>query len=308
MEPDLSVQIAKIKMKNPIMPASGTFGYGEEISNFIDLSELGAAVTKGITFEPRKGNPPPRIVETDAGMINSIGLQNPGVEEVIKEKIPFLKGFGIPIIINICGATLEEYVRLTERLNKVEGIAGVEVNISCPNTQKGGIAFGQDPNIAYETIFRIKKVADPKITIVAKLTPNVTNIVNIARAVKIAGADAISLINTVRARAKVRGKDETWLNGGLSGLAIKPIALKLVHEVAQANLGIPIIGIGGIRNVTDVLDFLECGADAVQVGTANFIDPKTMIKLISGLREYMKKKNYSNINELKKGERNGSER
>lgn len=302
IEPDLSVDLAGIRMKNPIMPASGTFGYGEEASQFMDISKLGAVVMKTTTLKPRKGNPVPRICETAAGMINSIGLQNPGIDVVIREKIPFLLEFETPIITSIGGATMEEYVQLTEKLNGVEGVSGIEVNISCPNTEKGGIAFGQDPNIAYEVITKVRKAADCKVTIIAKLTPNVANIVNIARAVKIAGADAISLINTVRARGKVRGKDKTWLNGGLSGPAIKPIALKLVHEVAQANLGIPIIGIGGIRNLTDVLDFLECGADAVQIGTATFIEPDTMIKVINELREYMKKKNYSNIFELKKGE------
>ena len=201
------------------------------------------------------------------------------------------------------GETIAEYEQIAQKLTQQASglINGIEVNISCPNTERGGIAFGQDPNIAYEIMFRIKQVADPKITIIAKLTPNVINIVNIVRAVKIAGADAISLINTIRARAKVRGKDETWLNGGLSGPAIKPIALKLVHEVSQANLGVPIIGIGGIMNVTDVLDFFECGADAVQIGTANFINPNVMMEVINGLRKYMKKKNYSNIAELKKG-------
>jgi len=302
MEPDLSVKIANIRMKNPIMPASGTFGYGEEASQFLDISKLGAVVMKTTTLKPRKGNSNPRICETDSGMINSIGLQNPGIEAVIREKIPFLLRFKTHIIASIGGATIEEYVQMAKKLDQECGISGIEVNISCPNTEKGGIAFGQDAKIAYEVISKVRKAVNSNLTIIAKLTPNVTDIVNIARAVKIAGANAISLINTVRARAKVRGKDEKWLNGGLSGPAIKPIALKLVHEVAQANLGIPIIGIGGIRNLTDVLDFLECGADAVQIGTATFVEPDTMIKVINELREYMKKKNYSNITELLKGE------
>ena len=242
MEPNLSVKIDGIEMKNPIMPASGTFGYGEEMSRFIDLSKLGAVVTKGITFKPRKGNPPPRTVETDAGMINFIGLQNPGVDAVIQEKIPFLKQFKVPIIVNICGGTIKEYVRLTERLNGVGGVSAIEVNISCPNTQEGGIAFGQDPCIASKVIAEVKEVANKNLAIIAKLTPNVTDIVAIAKAVKSGGADVISLINTVRARAKVRSKSSfVWLNGGLSGPAIKPISLKLVYEVAQAKLGLPII-------------------------------------------------------------------
>jgi dihydroorotate dehydrogenase (NAD+) catalytic subunit len=300
MEPDLSVQLSGIRMKNPIMPASGTFGYGEEASRFMDISKLGAVVLKTTTLKPRQGNPNPRICETDAGMINSIGLQNPGIEAVIRDKIPLLLNLKAPIIASIGGATIKEYVRLAEKLNRAEGVSGIEVNISCPNTQRGGIAFGQDPDIAYEVITKVKEVANSDITVIAKLTPNVTNIVTIAKAVESAGVDVISLINTVRARAKVRGKDETWLNGGLSGPTIKPIALKLVHEVAQANLGIPIIGIGGIRNLTDVLDFFECGADAVQIGTATFVEPDTMTNIINGLRKHMVKENINSIAELKK--------
>lgn len=304
MKPDLSVRIGNIRMKNPIMPASGTSGYGEEISNFIDISKLGAFVTKTTTLRPREGNPTPRICETDAGMINSIGLQNPGIEAVIREKIPFLLKFEAPIIVSIGGETIAEYEQIAQKLTQQASglINGIEVNISCPNTKIGGIAFGQDPEIASEVIAKVKRAVSLDMTVIAKLTPNVTNIVTIAKAVVLAGADAISLINTVKARAKVRGKDETWLNGGLSGPAIKPIALKLVHEVAQANLGVSIIGIGGIRNVTDVLDFFECGADAVQIGTANFINPEVMIDVIKGLKKRMKEKNYSSIKELKKGE------
>ncbi len=302
-ESNFSVEIAGIKMKNPIMPASGTAAYGEEISDFIDVSKLGAFVMKTTTLKPRQGNPTPRMCETDAGIINFIGLQNPGIDVVIREKIPFLLKFEVPIIVSIGGATIKEYVWLTEKINnKAELVNGIEVNISCPNTEEGGIAFGQDPEIASDVIAKVKRAASLDTVVIAKLTPNVTNIVTIARAVVLAGADAIALINTVRARAKVRGKDETsWLNGGLSGSAIKPIALKLVHEVAQAKLGVPIIGIGGISTVTDVLDFLECGADAVQIGTANFINPNVMMEVINGLKKYMEEKNYSNIEQLKKG-------
>ena len=302
MEPDLSVRIGDIRMKNPIMPASGTFSYGEEMADIIDLSKLGAVIMKTTTLKPRQGNPYPRICETDAGIINSIGLQNPGIDVVIREKIPFLLKFETPIIVSIGGATIDEYVWLTEKINnKAELVNGIEVNISCPNMEGGGIGFGQDPEIASEVVAKVKKAVSPDLTIIVKLTPNVTNIVTIAKAVVSAGADAISLINTVRARGKVRGKDETWLDGGLSGPAIKPIALKLVHEVAQAKLGVPTIGIGGISTVTDVLDFLECGADAVQIGTANFINPNVMMEVINGLKTHMKERNYSNIEELKKG-------
>ncbi len=307
----LSVNIAGIRMKNPIIPASGTFGYGEEMTDIIDISKLGAVVTKSTTLKPRKGNPPPRICETDAGMINSIGLENPGIDAVMREKVPFLLKFSVPIIISISGSTIDEYVELARKVAEKDVnhlVSGLEVNISCPNTEKGGIAFGQDPKIAAEVVSKVKKAAAPNLTIIAKLTPNVTNIVTIAKAVVSAGADVLSLINTVKARAKVRGKDETWLNGGLSGPAIRPIALRMVHEAAKANLGVPIIGIGGIRNTTDVLDFLECGADAVQIGTANFTNPNVMIEVIDGLRAYMAEKNYNNIEELRKGLKDGSER
>lgn len=307
MRPDLSVEIAGIRMKNPIMPASGTFGYGEEASQFLDISKLGAVIMKTTTLKPRKGNPTPRICETDAGMVNSIGLQNPGVDVVIEEKIPFLLKFETPIIASIGGATVAEYKQLAFKFNRVSHlISGLEVNISCPNTEHGGIAFGQDPMIAGETVVLIKEVTN--LPLIIKLTPNVTNIVEVARQVVKCGADALSLINTVIARVKVRGKDEIWLNGGLSGPAVKPIALRLVYELTKANLGVPIIGIGGIGSVTDVLDFLECGADAVQIGTANFINPNVMMEVIDGLKKHMKKENYQNIEKLKKGIRNGSER
>ena len=305
MEPDLSVKICNLQMQNPIMPASGTFGYGKEMDEFIDLSQLGAVVMKTTTLEPRQGNSQPRIGEVDAGMINSIGLQNPGVEELINEKIPFLRQFNVPIIASIGGRTVSDYVGMARKVS--HWVDGLEANISCPNTEQGGIAFGQDPEIAYQVILKVKKESNPDTIIIAKLTPNITDIVVIAKAVVEAGADAISLINTVKARVRIRGKKECWLTGGLSGPAIKPIALNMVYQVAQANLGIPIIGIGGIRTVTDVIDFLECGADAVQIGTANFVNPGIMTEVIDGLKKYMVKKNYSNITELK-GKKNGSER
>jgi len=306
MEPDLSVKICNLQMQNPIMPASGTFGYGKEMSEFIDLSQLGAVVMKTTTLEPRQGNPQPRIGEVDAGIINSIGLQNPGVEALINEKIPFLKQFNVPIIASIGGRAATDYVGMARKISHL--VDGLEVNISCPNTEQGGIAFGQDPKIAYQVVSKVKKVSNPDTIIIAKLTPNITDIVVIAKAVVEAGADAVSLINTVKARVKLRGKEEHWFTGGLSGPAIKPIALNMVYQVAQANLGIPIIGIGGIRTVTDVIDFLECGADAVQIGTANFLNYEIMIELIDGLRKYMKQKGYNNLKELKKGETNESER
>lgn len=313
MEPDISVEVAGIRMKNPVMPASGTFGYGEEYSQLVDISKLGAVVTKGTTLKPREGNPPPRICETDAGMINFIGLQNPGADTVIREKIPFLRQFGVPIIVNIAGATVREYEQLAEKFNQVKDfIAGLEVNISCPNTERGGMAFGQDPEITFEVVKRVKRKTSDSLAVIAKLTPNITDIVPIAKSAVEAGADAISLINTLKARAKIKtgpgaGK---WIEGGLSGPAIKPVALRMVSQLAKANLGVPIIGIGGIRNAEDALDFLESGARAIQIGTANFINPNVMMEVIDGLREYMKEKNLKNITELitelKKGGQNGT--
>lgn len=299
MEPDLSVEIAGINMKNPIMPASGTFGYGKEMSEFFDISELGAMVTKGTTLLPRQGNDLPRICETRAGMINFIGLQNPGAKVVIEEKIPFLRKFGVPIIVNIAGNTPEEYEQLAQMFDKVEGVAGLEVNISCPNTKAGGIAFGQDPKVAFELILGVRTVTS--LPLIAKLSPNVTDIILIAESVVNAGARALSLINTLRARARIRSGPQQgkWIEGGLSGPAIMPLALRMVSDLAKAKLGVPIIGIGGISSFEDALDFLESGADAVEVGTANFLNPNTMLEIIKGLKGYLTEKGFSSLKEWK---------
>ena len=302
MEPDLSVKIAGIVMKNPIMPASGTFGFGEEFARLagFDISKLGAVATKGTTLLPREGNSQPRICETASGAINFIGLQNPGAEAVIEKKIPFLRQFGVPIIVNICGSTIEEYRRLVQRFNGVEGVAGLEINISCPNTSKGGMAFGQDPDITFAVVGEIRKKTS--LPLIVKLTPNITDIVLIARSAVEAGAGALSLINTVKARAKIKTGPSAgkWIQGGLSGPCIKPIALSMVYAVSQANLGVPIIGMGGIFNLEDVLDFFEAGAEAVAIGTTNFIDPLIMMKLIEGLKKYLAENNLADIEELKK--------
>lgn len=302
MEPNLSVEIAGIRMQNPVMPASGTFGYGKEYAQLIDISKLGAVVTKGITLKPREGNPQPRICEVVGGMINSIGLQNPGVEKVIGEKLPFLRQFGVPIIVNIAGGTMEAYVQLAYRLDGVEGVAGLEVNISCPNTERGGMAFGQSPEIAFEVITKIRKATS--LPLIVKLTPNVTNIVLIAKSTVEAGADALSLINTLKAKAKMRrGPHEgKWIEGGLSGPVVKPVALRMVSEIVQADLGVPVIGIGGISTTEDALDFLEAGATAIAVGTANFLNPCTMTDIIEGLRKYLKEKGCKTIAELRQKE------
>jgi len=298
---DLSVNIAGVVLKNPVMPASGTFGYGEEFADFMDLSRLGAAVTKGTTVLPRQGNAQPRFVETRAGMINFIGLQNPGSEAVINEKIPFLRRFGIPIIVNISGTTVQEYVQMARAFDKVPGISALEVNISCPNIKAGGVTFGQDPELASEVVGLVR--AETTLALIAKLTPNVTNVVPIAQAVIKAGAGALSLVNTFKARARIgSGPNKgSWIEGGLSGPCIMPIALRIVSDLAKAKLGVPIIGMGGISCLQDALDFFESGADAIQIGTANFVDPTIMIQIIEELERYLQRKGFVSFTEwLKK--------
>lgn len=295
---NLAVNIGGIWMKNPVMPASGTFGYAWEYKDLVDLNRLGAIVTKGITLEPRQGSPQPRIYETPAGLINRIGLQNPGVEKFIAEKMPFLKTLEPPIIVNICGNTIEEYVSLAQILDKVEGITGLEINISCPNTDKGGIYFGQDPQIAFEVVSKVRGATS--LPLITKLTPNVTSIVLIAQAAVKAGTNALSLINTLKAKAQIRSGPHAgmWIQGGLSGPAIRPLAVRMVSEVAEASLGVPIIGIGGIINIEDALELLKVGASAIQIGTATFRNPKTMEEVIKGLREFLEKEGIKDINDL----------
>jgi len=301
MKPDLSTNIAGIRMKNPVMPASGTFGYGEKMAQFIDISELGAVVTKGTTLKPRQGNELPRICETRAGIINFIGLQNPGAKRVIEEKLPFLGQFDVPIIVNISGTATDEYKKLAQMFDGVAVVNGLEVNISCPNVKGGGIAFGQDPEAASRVVSEVRKCT--RLPLIVKLTPNVTDIVSIARAVIKGGADAISLVNTFKARAKIRRGPQggKWIEGGLSGPAIMPIALRMVSDLTKANLGVPIVGIGGISNTEDALDFLESGADAIAVGTANFINPNIMIEIIEGLKKHLTEKGYASLAELRQG-------
>lgn len=298
MKVDLSVNIAGIEMQNPIMPASGTFGYGEKYTKLFGVSKLGAVVTKTTTKEPRQGNPQPRLYEVPGGIINSIGLQNPGIEEVITKKLPFLEQFGVPVIVSIGGERMKDYQYLAERLDKVKGIAGLEVNISCPNTEKG-MAFGQDPEVAAELVRRIKEVTS--LILIVKLTPNVTHIAEIAEAVVEGGADALSLINTLKAKAKIRSgpNQGKWIIGGLSGPCVKSIASQKISEVVEAEVKVPIIGIGGIMNLEDALDFFEMGVQAIAVGTATFINPNTMTEIIEGLVKYMETQKLSNVNELR---------
>jgi dihydroorotate dehydrogenase (NAD+) catalytic subunit len=300
-KPNLEVEIDGIKLKNPVMTASGTFGYGEEFSPFIDLDKLGAMVLKGITLKPKMGNPPSRIIETPSGMLNSIGLQNVGVEMLIKEKLPYLKKFNTPVIINISGDTIEEYVELARRLGGVseeKGIAGLEVNISCPNVKKGGMVWGTDAKATYKIINNIRKTTS--LPLIIKLTPNVTDIKTIAQAAEEAGADALSLINTLLGMAvdiDSRKPKLANISGGLSGPAVKPVALWMVWQVFQT-VNIPVIGIGGIIKVEDALEFIIAGARAIEIGTANFVNPRVTIEIIEGIEKYLIENNIKDVNEL----------
>jgi len=300
-KPNFEVEVAGIKLKNPVITASGTFGYGEEFSPFIDLDRLGAMVLKGITLKPKMGNSPPRVIETPSGMLNAIGLQNVGVEVLIKEKLPYLKKFNTPVIINISGDTIEEYVELARRLEEISvemGVAGLEVNISCPNVKKGGMAWGIDAKATYKIVSSIRKAIT--LPLIVKLTPNVTDIKIIAQAAEEAGADALSLINTLVGMAvdiDSRKPKLANISGGLSGPAVKPVALWLVWQVFQT-VKIPIIGIGGIIKVEDALEFIIAGARAIEIGTANFVNPRATIEIIEGIEKYLLENNIKDVNKL----------
>ncbi|EKD34362.1 MAG: hypothetical protein ACD_75C02371G0002 [uncultured bacterium] len=284
--PDLRVNIGSLEIANPVMTASGTFGYAREFEQLTNLHSLGAVIVKGISLHPRVGNPPPRIVETACGMLNAIGLQNVGVDRFITEKMKYLAGLDVPVIVNILGDSLAEYAEISERLQGVPGVAGIEVNISCPNVKKGGVAFGTDPAMAAAVTSAVKQKAD--VPVMIKLSPNVTDITLIARAVEDAGADSISLINTLIGMAidlKTRRPALANIIGGLSGPAIKPVALRMVYQVARA-VSIPVIGIGGIESTEDALEFMLAGATAVQIGTANFINPRVTEEIVEGMYEY----------------------
>jgi dihydroorotate dehydrogenase (NAD+) catalytic subunit len=300
-KPRLEVEVGGIRMKNPVMTASGTFGYGEEFSPFIDLDKLGAIVLKGITLKPKKGNPPPRIIETSSGILNAIGLQNVGVEVLINKKLPYLQKFTTPVIINISGDTLEEYVELARKLDNIsqeKGIAGLEINISCPNVQKGGIVWGTEAQLTYKVVNNIRKVTT--LPLIVKLSPNVTDIKVIAVAAEEAGADVLSLINTLVGMAvdvSLRRPKLANISGGLSGPAVKPVALWMVWQVFQT-VNIPIIGMGGIMKAQDALEFIIAGARAVSIGTANLVNPKAAIEIIKGIEEYLVENKIKDINEL----------
>ena len=285
--PDLSVRIGSISLANPVMTASGTFGYGAEFAGLLDLSRLGALIVKGISLAPRAGNPPPRIVETACGMLNAIGLENAGLERFLNEKMPYLRQCGTRVIVNILGESVEEYAQLADRLAPVAGVDALEVNISCPNVAKGGVSFGAEPGMAAAVVRAVKQYAAQPV--IVKLSPNVADIALMARAVEEAGADGISLINTLIGMAiDIHNRRPKLANrtGGLSGPAVKPVALRMVWQAALA-VRIPVIGIGGIATAEDALEFILAGASAVQVGTANFYNPQATTAIIDGISAYL---------------------
>lgn len=296
--PDLSVNIGTLHLKNPVITASGTFGYGLEFSRLIDLNLLGGIVVKGLSINPMAGNPPPRITETPAGMLNAIGLANIGIDAFLKEKLPWLESLDTAVIVNIYGHRLEDYVKLAQALRGIESISALEVNISCPNVESGGMAFGTDPGISARLTEKVLEKSDKPV--IVKLTPNVTDITKVAEAVESAGADAISLINTLTGMAIDIEKQMPKLasiSGGLSGPAIKPIALNMVYRVTR-KVKVPVIGMGGIMDYRDALEFIMAGARAVQVGTANFVNPKVTLEIIEGLKRFCEKKGIERIEQL----------
>ncbi len=297
---NLTVKIGNMVMKNPVMTASGTFGYGAEYSEFVDLNSLGAIVVKGISLSPRAGNPPPRIVETPCGMLNSIGLQNVGVEAFLKDKLPFLRRYDTPVVVNVLGDSIEDYEELCSRLDGV--VEAVELNVSCPNVKKGGISFATDKEALRELLIRVRKTVKKSVLIV-KLSPVAEDIASIAELCESEGADAVSLINTIPAMAiDIESRKPSLANliGGLSGPAIKPIGIRMVWQVYQA-VRIPIIGMGGIMDSDDAIEYILAGATAVAVGTANFVTPSATLEVIDGIKQYMTRHSISDINELTGG-------
>lgn len=295
---DLSVKIDKILLKNPVMTASGTFGYGFEFDDFLDISQLGGIVVKATTSKHREGNRYPRMAETNMGMLNAVGLQNKGVDYFVKETYPKLMKYDTNVIVNVSDSTIEGYIEVAEKINALEKIPGIELNISCPNVKEGGMAFGTNCPMAAAVVEAVRKVY--KKTLIVKLSPNVTNISEIAKAVEDAGADSVSLINTLLGMAIDAEKRRPVLStvtGGLSGPAVKPVALRMVYQVAKA-VKIPVIGLGGISSAADAIEFMLAGATAIQVGTANFIDPVITIKIKDGIADYMQRHQIQNVTEL----------
>ena len=296
--PDLSVQFGALRLKNPLVAASGCFGYGLEYAEIVDLSRLGGVAVKGLFLEERSGHPPPRIVETPSGMLNAIGLQGIGVHRFVREKLPALRDRQATVIVNICGSTIEEYAELARILSDVEGVAALELNISCPNIKEGGITFGTERRATHAVVAAVR--AATSLPVVPKLTPNVTDVAAFARVAEEAGADGVSLVNTFLAMAidvETRRPKLSNVVGGLSGPAIRPIAVRMVHQCRQA-VAIPIMGMGGIVDATDVVEFMVAGADAVQVGTANFVDPFIWDKLLDGLSDYLRRHEHDSVSEI----------
>ncbi len=295
---DLSVKLPGLDLKNPIMPASGCFGFGQEYAKLYDLSKLGSIMIKATTAEMRLGNPTPRVAETSSGMLNAIGLQNPGLEKVVDEQLPWLEQFDVPIIANVAGSLAEDYVEVARTISRAPNVHALELNISCPNVKQGGITFGTDPKVAKELTRMVKDVSD--VPVYVKLSPNVTDVVQLAKAVEEGGADGITMINTLlgmRLDPKTGRPVIANITGGLSGPAIKPVALRMVYEVRR-HTDLPIIGMGGIAEIDDVIDFLSAGANAVAVGTANFVNPFVCPELIEKLPERLHELGYESVHEL----------
>ena len=294
----LSTKIGSLELKNPVMTASGTFGYGTEYADFMDISRLGAIIVKGTTLAPRQGNPYPRIAETPSGMLNAVGLQNKGVDYFVDHIYPEVQKIGTAIIVNVSGSCIDDYVQTASIINTLDDIPAIELNISCPNVKQGGMAFGVNPESAAQVVSAVRKAYDK--TLIVKLSPNVTDITEIARAVEGAGADSVSLINTMLGMAIDAEKRRPILStvtGGMSGPAVKPVALRMVWQTAKA-VKIPVIGLGGICSATDAIEFLLAGASAIQIGTANFIDPSISEKVVDGIADYLERHGFSSVQEI----------
>ena len=294
----LSTKIGSLELKNPVMTASGTFGYGTEYADFMDINRLGAIIVKGTTLNPRQGNPYPRMAETPSGMLNAVGLQNKGVDYFVDHIYPEVRKFQTNVIVNVSGSSIEDYAQCASIINTLDDIPAIELNISCPNVKQGGMAFGVKPESAAQVVSAVRKAYDK--TLIVKLSPNVTDITEIARAVEGAGADSVSLINTMLGMAIDAEKRKPILStvtGGMSGPAVKPVALRMVWQTAKA-VKIPVIGLGGICSATDAIEFLLAGASAIQIGTANFIDPSISEKVIDGIADYLQRHNFSSVQEI----------
>ena len=295
---DLRTSIGKLELANPVMTASGTFGYGTEFADFVDLDKLGGVIVKGTTLHHREGNPYPRMAETPSGMLNAVGLQNKGVDYFCEHIYPTIKDYNTRMIVNVSGSAVEDYVATAERINALENIPAIELNISCPNVKQGGMAFGVTAKGAEEVVSAVRKAYDK--TLIVKLSPNVTDITEIARAAEAAGADSVSLINTLLGMAidaERRRPVLSTITGGMSGPAVKPIALRMVWQVAKA-VNIPVVGLGGITNATDAIEFLLAGASAIEVGTANFIDPAVTGKIVDGINDYLDRHGFSSVRDI----------